>query len=208
MLTYSDLDPNKKAFIFELDDVLYPQQDYLLQVYYLFANFLEYTETSPPASDLINFLKDTYLLAGQDGIFHKAAEKFGIDKKYEENFNRLHVSAQLPLKLLLYPSVLDLLKSIVKDHKSIFILTKGNPLMQLNKLKYMEWEGLDKELKVYFHDEIKLVSDEEPLDYLINDNSLVVKEIIMIGNSKEEQLIAKSREVDYLDISFLLSSAQ
>jgi hypothetical protein len=27
-ITYSDIDPRKKAFIFELDDVLYPEKDY------------------------------------------------------------------------------------------------------------------------------------------------------------------------------------
>jgi hypothetical protein len=34
----------KKAFVFELDNVLYPEKDYFFQIYYLFANLLEYTE--------------------------------------------------------------------------------------------------------------------------------------------------------------------
>ena len=44
MFTYTDIDARKKAFVFELDNVLYPEKDYLLQVYYLFASFLEYSE--------------------------------------------------------------------------------------------------------------------------------------------------------------------
>ena len=39
MLKYKDLDDRIKAFVFELDDVIYPEKDYLLQVYYLFSNF-------------------------------------------------------------------------------------------------------------------------------------------------------------------------
>src|SRR5690606_9718193 len=143
MLEYEELNPEKKAFIFELDDVLFPKQDYILQVYYLFANFLEYTETVPPAKDLVEFLKTAYLTHGEAGIFDRAAAVFGIDEKYRENFERLHVSAKLPLRLLLYPASLNLLTAILDDGKTVFILTKGNPLMQLNKLKHIDWHGLD-----------------------------------------------------------------
>ena len=55
MLNYTNIPASKKAFIFELDNVLYPEKDYLLQVYYLFASFLEYTEAFPPAADLTEF---------------------------------------------------------------------------------------------------------------------------------------------------------
>jgi len=39
-MNYKDIDKRKKAFIFELDNVLYPEKDYLYQVYYLFASML------------------------------------------------------------------------------------------------------------------------------------------------------------------------
>jgi len=43
-MKYADIDKRKKAFIFELDNVIYPEKDYLYQVYYIFASLLEYTE--------------------------------------------------------------------------------------------------------------------------------------------------------------------
>ena len=197
MLKYSDLDPKKTAFVFELDDVLYPQQDYLLQVYYLFANFLEYTETFPPAADLTDFLKKAYVAHGPTGLFERVKEVFGINEKYKENFDRLHVSAQLPLPLLLYPEVLTLLKAIKEDSKAIFILTKGNPLMQLNKLKHIQWEGLQNDLRVYFYDELKLKSTLEPLIYLINENKLDLDEVLVVSTQGEE---AQLSGVDHLDV--------
>lgn len=203
MLSYADLDPGKKAFIFELDDVLYPQQDYILQVYYLFANFLEYTETVPPAGDLVEFLKKSYLASGEKGIFEKAAATFGIAEKYKENFDRLHVSAQLPLKLELYPTIANLLQALIQDQKYIYILTKGNPLVQLNKMKHIDWQGSDDKLKVYFKDEIILVSQEEPLVYVIKDNQLNVKDVLLVSNRESDRDIAYDVGVDYLDISLL-----
>ena len=43
-MKYTDIDPRKTAFIFELDNVLYPEKDYLFQAYYLFAGYLEYLD--------------------------------------------------------------------------------------------------------------------------------------------------------------------
>lgn len=201
MLNYQDVDKNRKVFIFELDDVLYPEQDYFLQVYYLFSNFLEFTETFPPAVDLTEFFKKAYLQHGPEGIFKRASDVFGIDAKYEENFVRLHSSAQLPLKLLLYPSVLELLKSIISDQKSIFIFTKGNPLVQLNKLKHLEWQGLDRQLKVYFHDELKVLTDIDPLDYIIRENNLRAEDVVLIGKDDTGWREEEKKGFCYLNIS-------
>jgi len=204
MLSYSYIDKSKKVFIFELDDVLYPQQDYILQVYYLFANFLEYTESFPPAAELTEFLKKSYLQHGSEGIFKKASAVFGIDTKYEENFKRLHSSAQLPLKLLLYPAILELLKSLVSDQKAVYIFTKGNPLVQLNKLKHLDWQGLDRKLKVYFYDELKLLPDIEPLDYIVRENALKANEVVLIGREDSDFNEVEKRGFTYLDISDFL----
>src|SRR5690606_12976409 len=115
MLTYTDINPAKKAFVFELDDVLFPKQDYVIQVYYLFANLLEYAEQKPTSSELSEFLKQTYLKEGEKDIFEKASEKFTIHKKHKESFNSLHVNAKLPLKLLLYKEMLNLLTYLIGE---------------------------------------------------------------------------------------------
>ena len=134
MLAYKDINTDKKAFIFELDNVLYPEKDYLLQVYYLFASFIEYIETVPNATELTAFMKKVYEVHGADRMFDKAKEAFDLDEKYRENFERLHLTARLPLKLLLFKSALALLQDIVVDRKQIFIVTDGNPEQQLSNM--------------------------------------------------------------------------
>ena len=181
MLTYTELDASKKAFVFELDNVLYPEQDYLLQVYYLFANFLEYTEANPPAADLITFLRKSYTHHGSSGIFERAAAVFGIDPSYNENFKRLHVHAKLPLPLLLYRETEELLQEITHRQKKIFILTRGNPLMQLNKVKQIQWGKLGKIIKVYFYDELVIQGYTQPLHHLSEENNLEMPDILTIG---------------------------
>jgi FMN phosphatase YigB (HAD superfamily) len=182
MLTYKDIDPTKKAFIFELDDVLFPKQDYLLQVYYLFANLLEYVEHTPDSNELTGFFKETYSKEGDHDIFKKASAKFAIDKKHEDSFLRLHVNAKLPLKLLLYKEMLNLLTYIIGEGKSVFILTKGNPLIQINKIKQMDWNGLDSFIKTYFYDEIILKSELRPIEYILRENNILPGEAIFFSS--------------------------
>lgn len=203
MIRFADLEKDKSAFIFGLDDVLYPVKDYDLQVFYLFANLLEYTEGVPAAADLTAFLKKSYESHGKEGLFTKAAEVFGIDEKYHENFKKMGVNAQLPLRLIIYPPMLELLHSIHDAKKSIFVLTEGNPLVQLNKLKYIDWEGLEKDLKVYFYDEIKVVRKQEPLHYLMEENKLDANKTVFIGHTVQEA-VCKELNIDFLDASDLL----
>lgn len=158
----------KKVYVFELDDVIYPKKDYLIQVYYLFANFIEFSETVPPQQDVVNFMKNHLENQGEDMIFEHTQEMFGFDKRYKENFERLHVHAVLPLRLQLFKHVHLLFTQLKAENKQICILTKGNPLEQLNKVKYVEWGEFSAEIKVYFQDELAF-RQIEPLEFLAEE---------------------------------------
>lgn len=201
MLKYIDLDHRKKAFIFELDDVLYPERDYLLQVYYLFSNFIEFTETFPPALELIEFFKKAYLHHGDDGIFDRAKEVFAINEKYRDNFDRLYFTARLPLKLLLYSNMLTLLQEIVIDRKEIIIITNAKPEVQMNKIMQTEWNGLEKYIKVYYAQEINLKPESDVLSYILKEHNLLRKDLLVIGNTLTDKDFASSSGVDYLNVS-------
>lgn len=204
MLEYKDFDPGKKAFVFELDNVIYPEKDYLLQVYYLFSNFIEFTEGFPSSAELTDFFKTAYHHHGEENIFEKASEAFGIDDKYRENFERLHYTAILPLKLLMYKEVLKLLQEIIIDRKQLFIITNGKPEIQLNKIRQLEWNGLEKYLKVFYAEEIKLKPEPDVLTYILKDNNLVRKEVVVIGATQTDEDFAASCGVDYVNVDDFL----
>ena len=87
-MKYTDIDQRKTAFIFELDNVLYPEKDFLYQVYYLFTSFLEYTELID-AKEATSFMVDTYIKEGKAYVFDRLKEKLNIDAKYQQNFEHL-----------------------------------------------------------------------------------------------------------------------
>jgi len=202
-MKYTDIDSRKQAFIFELDDVLYPEKDYLFQVYYLFAGLLEYT-TLIDAKQTTDLMVNTYIDEGKEFVFDRLKEKLNIDEKHRSNLKHLMVTAKLPLKLLLYQNMLNLLQDIVVDRKKIFIVTNGDPAKQLNKIKQTEWHGLEQYLIVYFTEESKPKPDTDAIDMLIKDHNLQRRDIVMIENAEIDRLCAESSGIDYINVNEFL----
>jgi len=195
-MLYNEIDERKKAFIFELDNVVYPEKDYLFQVYYLFASFLEYTELFD-AKVMTDLMVNTYHAEGKDNVFDKVKQLFAIDEKYRVNFHHLMHTVKLPLKLLIFQNVLDMLQEIVVDRKKIFIVTNGNPALQLNKIRQTEWRGLEQYLTCYFAEEIKPMPEPDVIHQLIQEHDLERRDIMMIGRSQESKDCAEACGIDY-----------
>jgi len=202
-MKYTDIDSRKQAFIFELDNVLFPEKDYYYQVYYLFAGLLEYVEAID-AKQTTDLMIDTYVNEGKELVFDRLKEQLNVDEKYRSKLKQLLLTAKLPLKLLLYQNILDLLQEIVIDRKKIFIITNGNPEQQLNKIKHTEWHGLEQYLTVYFTEESAPKPEPDVIDILIKEHNLQRREIMMIENSEIDRLCAESSGIDYLNVSEFL----
>jgi phosphoglycolate phosphatase-like HAD superfamily hydrolase len=202
-MNYKDIDKRKSAFIFELDNVLYPQKDYLYQVYYLFANLLEYTDLVD-ARETTSLMTGTYVSEGAHAVFNRVVEKFPIAKKHKVAFDNLLITAKLPLKLLLYQNMLSLLQEVVVDRKKLFIVTNGNVEQQVNKIKQMEWHGLEKYLTCYFTEETVPKPEPDVIVLLMQEHNLQRRDIVMIENSDTDRLCAQAVGIDYFNVDKFL----
>jgi len=187
---------DKQIVIFELDDVLFPEKDYLLQVYYLFAQFIEYTEQKN-AQPILDFMRIEYENNGAEKLFEKTANQFGIDPKYKHNFDLLHQNARLPLKLLLYKNMLEFMQELVIDRKQIVIVTAGNPEQQLNKIRQTEWNGLEQYLTVYFVEELGQ-SKAEIFQNILNSSDLSPNQALVVGANKIDEQQSKLINLPYI----------
>lgn len=190
------------AFIFELDQVLYPEKDFLLQVYYLFAQFIEYSEQQP-ATELVQFMQETYSKEGHEGIFDKTAARFSLPETYRLNFDLLQRNVRLPLKLLLFDECLAFLQAIVLERKPIFLLLSGNPEAQLNKIRQMEWNGLEQYLTVYFSEELETAGEDRGISYLIHQHQLKDQKILFVVNKEDALLQCNDATINFLEVERL-----
>ncbi|TDO22632.1 HAD family hydrolase [Pedobacter duraquae] len=201
MIEQSTID-KYKAYIFEFDDVLYPEKDYLLQVYYLFAQFMEYTVQND-AAEMLGYMKEQYEKYGAAGIFDNTKTKFTLEEEYRLNFDLLNRNAKLPLKLLMFPKVLEFLKKLVQSGKQVFLLSSGNPEKQLNKLRQLEWEGLAQHIKVYFADEIAQKPDPVCIEFVLQEHSLHPDNVMFIGRDIADENMAAAAGVFFLNVEEL-----
>lgn len=193
----------KKAVVFGLDNVLYPEKDYLLQVYYLFSEFISYSEQID-AKEILAYMTNEYTTNGEANIFEKTADKFNIPSKYLSNFILLHQTARLPLKLLLYQQILSFLQELVVERIAIFLLVDGKPEEQINKIKQLEWHGLEQYLKVYFTEEFEAKPSTKGLDFIISQHQLTKEDLLIVGFEQEEEQFAASADIDFLSIQSLI----
>lgn len=193
---------DKKAVIITLDDALYPKKDYLLQVYYLFSEFMAYSEQLD-AKVILDFMSKEYGEKGEQSLFAKTAAKFNIPEKYEHNFKLLFETARLPLKLLLFKSVLELLLQVVSDRKSLFILVEGNPAEGINKIKQMEWNGLEQHLKVYFSAEFDGVVDKT-ITHLLQQENLEIHDVVLFTSENQSSVDFVNTEIKCFSVTEIL----
>jgi FMN phosphatase YigB (HAD superfamily) len=198
-MKYSDIDKRKTAFIFELDNVIYPEKDYLFQVYYLFAALLEYTELID-ATQTTELLVNTYNTEGKELAFDRLNEKFNISERFRYSLNNLLITAKLPLKLLVYRNILNLLQEIIIDRKKVFIVTNGNPEQQLNKIKQTEWHGLEDYLICYFTEETISKPEPDTIYLLMKEHNLQRRDVVMIENSEADRLCAETCGIDAINV--------
>jgi phosphoglycolate phosphatase-like HAD superfamily hydrolase len=194
----------KLAFVFDFDNTLYPEKDYLYQVYYMIGQFVEYQETFD--HDIITkFLTDEFEANGREKLFDKLIEKFNLKEEYKENMLRLLRTGRLPLKLLLFKEMEWIMNEVVNNNRLLFLLTNGNVEQQRNKIVQVEWNGLQKNLRCYFANEIKPKPAPDALQLLMEEHALSPEDVVFIGDSKVDEECAKTAGVDFYYVKNLVA---
>ncbi len=203
-MLFDQLVEDKKAFVFDLDNTLYPEKDYLFQVYYMIGQFIEYHETYDHQI-ITKYLINEFEKSGRAHIFDKLIEQFSLKKEYIDNCIRLLRTARLPLKLLLYKEAEWMLNELKDKQKLIFILTNGAPEQQYNKITQIEWNGLQKHIICYYANEMVPKPAPDGLLKIMSDHQLRAKELVFIGDADIDENCANAAGIDFVYINELTS---
>ena len=195
-------DKSYKALVLDLDNTIYPEKDYLFQVYYLIGEFVEFQE-AVPHDQVTKFLVDEFMAKGRDRIFDKMIAHFNLSETYLENCFRLLRTAKLPLPLLIFEDMLLRLQEASEAGLRLFVLTNGNPEQQLNKIKHLEWHGLDQHIKCYFCNEIAPKPAPDAMLKLLADHQLAPSEVLFLGDANIDEDCAKAAGVDFERVNFV-----
>jgi putative hydrolase of the HAD superfamily len=180
-----------KLVIFDLDNTLINEEDYLFEGYKNIANYL--SKKYKINNSLIEFaLVENFRLNGRTNLFNKIFDEFkiGIEElnvvlRILREFkpeNKIHLITELRI-------ILERLKSL---NISYVILTNGNPTQQKNKIAHINWGDLLPHV-IYANEIEPKPSEASFKKYLLSlDKEFDKDNILMIGDSNVDKLFAKN----------------
>ncbi len=119
------------AIVFDLDDTLYNELDYLKSAYKELAQKLEPESSHQLFSDLLSRYRN------KENVFEYVAERYGIPITELLEFYRNHIPDIAP-----FDGVIELLKAIKSKKGRLGIITDGRSNTQRNKIKALKIDTL------------------------------------------------------------------
>lgn len=189
-----------KLIVFDLDNTLILERDYLFGAYEEISNQIE-SACLVDKLKIKNYLKDEFINNGRTKLFDKMINRFNISKieiKVILNILRSYT----PLKKITLIENMKLILQVLKDEKIPYVIfTNGNVDQQKNKVANIKWDGLLTD--VIYANEIN--PKPNPIsfsNYLLKNKIKINKsEILMIGDSVVDELFAENFGIDFSHIS-------
>jgi len=191
-------------FIFDLDNTIYNEEDYLFRVYRAISHKLEGLANQHCKEDLFILLMDIYRKEGKEKLFDKFLARSGIDSGYLAVCLKILRSYNPEKRIEIYPKIEKILRSLVEKQKQIFVLTNGNPDQQRNKIRNILWNGLDEKITFIFANEIEPKPSPEGIRHILKLTGVEKDKTCLIGDSEVDLECASRGEIRFVNIADLM----
>lgn len=189
-----------KGIIFDLDDTLYNEIDYVKSGYRKVATYLE-SLVDKTGEEIFDLLIGRFS-ANRSNVFNYVIDKLGIDG-HEVLMKCLEIYRNQEPDISLEPETKDLLLELKKEYK-LGIITDGRPEGQWAKIRAL---GLDEIMdEIIVTDELGGIEYRKPheLSYVTISHKLELdlKSLVYIGdNEKKDFVTAKKLKINTIKIN-------
>ncbi|HPJ58661.1 MAG TPA: HAD-IA family hydrolase [Bacteroidales bacterium] len=198
----SDLD-KFSLFIFDLDNTLYNERDYLFGAYSKIAADISSLYPSLSEDDLSENLKNIFLTEGRTNLFDKFLEMNNLEGELLDDCLNVLRNYKAEKNIALNPRMREFLIYLRDKGKTLFVLTNGNPVQQRNKIRSINWNGLDENIEFIFADELEPKPSPEGLFYILKNTRTGKDDAIFIGDRDSDRECAANGGITFLGINDL-----
>ncbi len=179
-----------KAVIFDLDDTLYRELDFVNQSFRKVAEAMsEYLEGKQSPEELFQEMVNLMEREGRGEIFDRLCEKYGVDMPVD-GLVKLYRETRPVLKL--YPDGEEILEYLKEKGIKTGLITDGNSQVQHHKIEAL---GLDKRLDTVLvsYDIGKKKPDPEVYRYCLEKLGCEPGEAVYVGDNPLKDFIGARR---------------
>jgi HAD superfamily hydrolase (TIGR01549 family) len=200
----SDLN-NFSLFIFDLDNTIYNEEDYLFQAYSAICD--RFSEIAPEhdKKSLLNLMMKIYREEGRDKLFDKFLVRSGIGEGYLSECLKILRTFNPEKQIEIYSKSEEILRFLIEKDKKIFVLTNGNPGQQKNKIRNLVWHGFDEKITFIMANEIEPKPSPAGIIHILEITGIEKNKTLFIGDSHLDQECASSGEIKFINIADLNS---
>lgn len=191
-----------KLIVFDLDNTLIPETEYLFRAYEEISYFIE-KKSFIDRMKVDSYLKNEFIKNGRSNLFDNMLSNFNINDVEMTSILDILRTVKLSEKIRLIDNMKLILESLVNDKIPYVVFTNGNVDQQKNKVENIRWNGLRPD--VIYANEIKSKPDTISFSTYLLKNKIEIREdeILMIGDSEVDQLFAKNLGCDFKYVSSL-----
>ena len=191
-----------KLIVFDLDNTLIPETDYLFRAYEEISYFIE-KNFFIDRMKIDSYLKNEFIKNGRSKLFDNMLRNFNIHDVEMTSILDILRTVKLREKIQLIDSMKLILESLIKNKIPYVVFTNGNVDQQKNKVENIRWKGLRPD--VIYANEIKPKPDTISFSTYLLKNKIKIceHEILMIGDSEFDQLFAENFGCDFKYVSSL-----
>ena len=189
--------------IFDLDNTIYKEEDYLFQAYKTIAKEFAGKFPSYCEQDLFRIINDIYEVHGSVKLFDKFLETINLNKSYLPICLNILRSFKPENPIEIDEIIKPILLNLKSQKKEIFILTNGNAEQQKNKIRNINWRGLDSYLHIVFASDIEPKPSAAGVEYILTISNTDKNDAIFIGDSEFDQACAVNSGIDFINVNDL-----
>ncbi|MFL2487567.1 MAG: HAD hydrolase-like protein [Gammaproteobacteria bacterium] len=185
---------DNKTIIFDLDNTLYAEDEYLFGAYKKIA----YTQQNYDNLLIYKFLYEEYKKNGRSRLLDKLKKNFPkLDLSLNEMLDLIHNYDGSYIKLELKKWFLDFLNSVNSDFV-IRIITNGNIIQQKNKINLLNIENLGFETDTVYANKYGGKPNKEPYNALVG--SKLFYSPVYIGDNEIDELFSRNLGIDFYHV--------
>lgn len=190
-----------KLIIFDLDDTLYPERDYLFAAYDSIAKLVA-DRSGSNERVYSEYLKNTFINGGRSNLFDSFIHEFNLSNTVSIQ-EMLLILRTNSCELSLYRKAKDLLDYLQKESVMFVIFTNGNLTQQRNKIACLKLKENYPSVDVYYAAEYESKPSPVGIYAILRDYNVDSKKALVVGDSATDHGAAKAAGIDYLDSHFL-----